>query len=80
MVLFSTISLAIVASLTPTTLAAVGPDCVNGPLKSNKICDRAADPKERAAALVAAMRPEEKIANLVRYVSKSTRGSDSTSN
>jgi beta-D-xylosidase 4 len=47
-------------------VGAIGPDCVNGPLKSNKICDTSADPAERVAALVAAMTPEEKLANLVR--------------
>jgi beta-D-xylosidase 4 len=67
MVHFSAIGLAI-ASLTPTVLGAIGPDCVNGPLASNKICDVAADPEERAAALVAAMQPEEKLRNLVRLV------------
>jgi beta-D-xylosidase 4 len=69
MVHFSAVGLATVASLTPVLLAAIGPDCVNGPLASNKICDVTADPKERAAALVAAMQPEEKLRNLVRYVS-----------
>ncbi|KAF2281393.1 glycoside hydrolase [Westerdykella ornata] len=48
-----------------TCPGAVGPDCVNGPLKNNKICDITAKPAERAAALVAAMTQEEKLANLV---------------
>ena len=73
MVLFSAISLVIVASLIPLAIGAVGPDCISGPLKSNKICDVDADPSERAAALVAAMRQQEKLANLVRYVPKSNR-------
>jgi hypothetical protein len=68
MVHFSTIGLVTVASLTPVVLSAIGPDCINGPLASNKICDVNADATERAAALVAAMRPEEKLRNLVRYV------------
>jgi beta-D-xylosidase 4 len=46
--------------------SAVGPDCVNGPLKSNKICDVTASPPDRAAALVAAMQQQEKLDNLVR--------------
>jgi beta-D-xylosidase 4 len=42
------------------------PDCVNGPLKSNKVCDVTASPADRAAALVAAMQPSEKLQNIVR--------------
>ncbi|KAF2014679.1 glycoside hydrolase family 3 protein [Aaosphaeria arxii CBS 175.79] len=64
MVLFSAITLVGIASLVPLAFGAVGPDCINGPLKSNKICDVDADPTERAAALVAAMRQQEKLANL----------------
>lgn len=52
------------AALLPTTYA-IGPDCVNGPLKDNKICDVNATPTERAAALVAAMETEEKLDNLM---------------
>ncbi|KAF2743572.1 glycoside hydrolase family 3 protein [Sporormia fimetaria CBS 119925] len=62
---FSVAKLTTVVSLTHVALGAVGPDCVNGPLKSNKICDRNAPPAERAAALVAALTQEEKLANLV---------------
>lgn len=46
---------------------AIGPDCVNGPLAANKICDKNASPPERAAALVAAMEDNEKLDNLMRY-------------
>lgn len=46
---------------------AIGPDCVSGPLASNKICDKNASPPERAAALVAAMEDQEKLDNLMRY-------------
>ncbi|PGH04985.1 hypothetical protein AJ79_06942 [Helicocarpus griseus UAMH5409] len=42
------------------------PDCVNGPLASNKVCDRLATPSERAAALVAALEPTEKLQNIIR--------------
>ncbi|KAF1936402.1 beta-xylosidase [Clathrospora elynae] len=52
------------ASLVATTHA-IGPDCVNGPLKSNKICDVKATPSQRAAALVAAMETQEKLNNLM---------------
>ena len=50
-----------------SSAGAIGPDCVNGPLASNKICDKDASPPERAAALVAAMEDEEKLDNLMRY-------------
>jgi len=43
------------------------PDCENGLLKSNKVCDRTASPRERAAALVAALQTREKLDNIVRY-------------
>lgn len=49
-----------------STANAIGPDCANGPLKSNKICDVKASPSERAAALVAAMQTQEKLDNLMR--------------
>jgi beta-D-xylosidase 4 len=39
------------------------PDCVNGPLSNNTICDTSADPLTRATALVKAMTLEEKFAN-----------------
>jgi hypothetical protein len=50
-----------------STAQAIGPDCANGPLKSNKICDVKASPSDRAAALVAAMQTQEKLDNLMRY-------------
>lgn len=59
----STLALALAA----TAQAAIGPDCKNGPLKGNKICDLSATPAERAAALVAAMQTSEKLDNLMRY-------------
>lgn len=55
-----------VAAFTPIVLGAVGPDCVNGPLKSNKICDTTATPAERASALVSALNQDEKLKLLVR--------------
>lgn len=51
--------------------ATIGPDCSNGPLKDNKICDVTAAPAERAAALVEAMQTNEKLDNLMRCVSTS---------
>ncbi|KAH8890713.1 glycosyl hydrolase family 3 N terminal domain-containing protein [Thozetella sp. PMI_491] len=41
------------------------PDCTKAPLASNKICDAKLSPRERAAALVAAMQVSEKLANIV---------------
>ncbi|KAL5383446.1 hypothetical protein DPSP01_005845 [Paraphaeosphaeria sporulosa] len=41
------------------------PDCVNGPLAGNDVCNMELDPSERAKALVAAMTIEEKLANMV---------------
>ncbi|KAH7245147.1 glycoside hydrolase superfamily [Fusarium tricinctum] len=41
------------------------PDCSKKPLSSNGICDTTKSPAKRAAALVAAMTPEEKVGNLV---------------
>lgn len=44
------------------------PDCVNGPLATNTVCNMNASPSERAAALVKAMNISEKLVNLVEYV------------
>lgn len=44
------------------------PDCVNGPLKNNTVCNTSASPTQRAAALVAAMTIDEKLVNFVEYV------------
>ncbi|KAK2053510.1 glycosyl hydrolase family 3 N terminal domain-containing protein [Colletotrichum caudatum] len=41
------------------------PNCVNGTLSANKVCDRTLSPPERAAALVKALTVEEKLQNLV---------------
>jgi hypothetical protein len=43
------------------------PDCVNGPLSNNTVCNDKASPAERAAALVKAMNITEKLVNLVEY-------------
>lgn len=39
------------------------PDCNNGPLSSNTVCDTSADPLARATALINAMTVEEKLNN-----------------
>ncbi|KAL2072920.1 hypothetical protein VTL71DRAFT_10244 [Oculimacula yallundae] len=51
--------------LTPQVLAGVFPDCVNGPLKTNKVCDLTASPRVRASALIAALLPSEKLQNII---------------
>lgn len=43
------------------------PDCVNGPLANNTVCNPKAPAGDRAAALVAAMNISEKLVNLVEY-------------
>ena len=48
------------------------PNCVDGPLAYNTICDQNAPPRDRANALVEAMTTEEKLANLVRYAAFSS--------
>jgi len=48
--------------------SAAFPDCVNGPLKLNTVCDVAASPADRASALVQAMQSSEKLQNIVRHV------------
>lgn len=42
------------------------PDCEDGPLAENLVCDATASPGERAAALVEAMTVDEKLVNLVK--------------
>jgi beta-D-xylosidase 4 len=44
------------------------PDCVNGPLANNTVCDAKASPPDRAAALVEALNIAEKLENLIEYV------------
>jgi xylan 1,4-beta-xylosidase len=54
--------------VTVTAVGAAGfqfPDCVNGPLATNTVCDIRAPPADRAAALVKALNTTEKLANLV---------------
>lgn len=41
------------------------PDCVNGPLKSNAVCDSTQDPATRAKALIALFTDDELMANTV---------------
>jgi len=45
------------------------PDCVNGPLANNTVCNVNASPSTRAAALVKVMNISEKLVNLVECVS-----------
>lgn len=39
------------------------PDCQNGPLKNNTVCDTSADPSVRATALITLFTLEEKLNN-----------------
>lgn len=41
------------------------PDCVNGPLKSNAVCDPTKDPATRAKAVISLFTDDELIANTV---------------
>lgn len=43
------------------------PDCISGPLASNDVCRTDLDPAARAKALVAALKTEEKLVNMVEY-------------
>lgn len=49
--------------LPPTALCTGFPDCVHGPLASNKVCDSTATLSKRADALIGALTVEELIAN-----------------
>lgn len=40
------------------------PDCANGPLKNNTVCDSSLTPRERVNGLLEVLTVEEKIANL----------------
>src|SRR3954447_19120490 len=42
-------------------VAALFPDCANGPLRNNTVCDTSASVRDRATALVKAMNIEEKF-------------------
>lgn len=65
--------LVLALSAAVTTVAGQGslgtpfPNCVDGLLATNQVCNFTLPPPERAAALVAAMTTEEKLQNLVRY-------------
>lgn len=49
------------ALLVTAATADLFPDCVNGPLKNNTVCNTSASIQQRAAALVAALTNEEKF-------------------
>jgi beta-D-xylosidase 4 len=56
--------IAVAVSYLANSVAADFPDCVNGPLKSNGVCDATLDAVSRAQALIAEFTSDEKIANL----------------
>jgi xylan 1,4-beta-xylosidase len=65
--LLHTISTTLAALTVSGSAASIGftyPDCVNGPLKANTVCNTSVAPAARATALVAAMQNSEKLANL----------------
>lgn len=51
-------------SILASSASAAFPDCVNGPLKNNSICDASLSPRERVNGLLEALNIEEKIANV----------------
>ena len=69
MVVLSLLAVSFGALVVPVRGGVKYPDCTNGPLKSNLVCDSTAAPEARAAALVATMSNSEKLANLIKYVS-----------
>lgn len=62
----SALSLSLLNGLATAATPYILPDCTKGPLSKNGICDTSLSPAKRAAALVAALTPEEKVGNLVR--------------
>jgi beta-D-xylosidase 4 len=62
----SFLALSLGALVVPVSGGVKYPDCANGPLKSNLVCDTSAAPAARASALVAAMNNNEKLANLIK--------------
>ena len=66
MVFLSAIAFSLGALVVPARSGVTYPNCANGPLKSNLVCDTSAAPEARAAALVAAMNNNEKLANLIK--------------
>jgi beta-D-xylosidase 4 len=57
-----------IAALTCPSNAFSYPDCVNGPLADNLVCNSQASEAERAAALVSAFNITEKLSLLIKYV------------
>ncbi|KAG5771249.1 hypothetical protein H9Q72_002157 [Fusarium xylarioides] len=61
----SALSLSLLGGLAEAATPYTLPDCTKGPLSKNGICDTSLSPAKRAAALVVALTPEEKVGNLV---------------
>jgi xylan 1,4-beta-xylosidase len=53
--------LAALAAALPVALAQEHPDCENGPLSNNSVCDTSLPPRQRAQALVDAFTLQEKL-------------------
>ena len=62
---FSTVALVLaIAGFAAAQLTGRGfPDCSQGPLKNNKVCDLSLDPLTRATALISAFTTDEKLNN-----------------
>ncbi|TAQ91464.1 hypothetical protein B7494_g236 [Chlorociboria aeruginascens] len=58
------VSMIIALAALASSVTADFPDCVNGPLKNNRVCNMALDPNSRATALVSLFTLEEKIQNM----------------
>jgi xylan 1,4-beta-xylosidase len=77
MVLLSVLAVSLGALVAPVRSGVKYPDCENGPLRLNLVCDTSASPEARASALVAAMNNNEKLENLIKFVlSIANDGSD----
>lgn len=64
-------STAVVALLASPAWTMQFPDCIHGPelLTTNPVCNTTASPADRAKAIVAAMNINEKLVNMVEYLS-----------
>ncbi|KAK4188873.1 glycoside hydrolase [Podospora australis] len=61
----SSFVIGLLSIISPVSAGVKYPDCANGPLKLNLVCNTQAAPEARASAVVAAMNNNEKLANLI---------------
>lgn len=62
--LFAALAACLLPGVTGSGIGFTYPDCQNGPLSQNVVCDTKASPAARATALVQGMENSEKLANL----------------